>query len=491
MEDLKGKALRGGFAKFWAQAVTFVLRTGSLMILARLLDPKDFGLIAMVTSITGILNMFGDLGLSTATIQRPTITDRLLSTMFWTIVGFNGALSLMTIIIAPILVSFYHEPRLLWITIAMSSTFLISGACVQHEALLVRQMRFTALAVIDTICCFLSVAIGIGMAEMGFGYWALVGMTVSPAIIKTICCWLAIAWIPGPPRRGSELRGMLKFGGTVTVNNLVVYIAYNTEKVLLGRFWGTETLGIYGRAYQLVNLPTRNLNQAIGGVAISALSRLQDDPVRLKNFFLKGYSLVLAMTLPVTIACALFADDLILVVLGPKWGSAATILRLLAPTILAFALIDPMGWLLWATGRVVRSLKIALLIAPLVIGAYLVGLPHGPNGVAIGYSAMMMLLIIPVISWSKNGTPMTSADVWRALRSPLVSAIVAVACSLGVRVFITPEFTPPARLALLGSVMTCSFLVMLLYVMRQKVFYLDLIREVLKRPLLVGNPPES
>ena len=151
---------------------------------------------------------------------------------------------------------------------------------------------------------------------------------------------------------------MMRFGGTITLNGLVVYIAYNLEKVLLGRFWGAEAVGIYGRAYQLVNIPTDNLNSAVGGVAFAALSRLQEEPQRLKSYFLKGYSLVLALTLPTTIVCALFANDLIFVLLGPKWKEAIPIFRLLAPTILAFAMINPFGWLLFAMGKVARSLKI-------------------------------------------------------------------------------------------------------------------------------------
>ncbi len=134
---------------------------------------------------------------------------------------------------------------------------------------------------------------------------------------------------------------MIRFGGMATLNGFIVYITYNLEKLLLGRFWGAEALGIYGRAYQLINIPTENLNSAIGGVAFSALSRLQDDPNRFKNYFLNGYSLVVSLTLPITIACALFADDIVLILLGPKWKDAIPIFQLLTPTILAFALVNP------------------------------------------------------------------------------------------------------------------------------------------------------
>src|SRR5208337_5692331 len=115
-----------------------------------------------------------------------------------------------------------------------------------------------------------------------YGYWALVGMTIFGPLVTTLGVWLVTGWIPGIPRRRVGLRSMARFGGTVTLNGLVVYIAYNLEKVLLGRYWGAEIVGIYGRAYQLVNIPTDNLNSAVGGVAFSALSRLQGDLTRLK-----------------------------------------------------------------------------------------------------------------------------------------------------------------------------------------------------------------
>ena len=200
---------------------------------------------------------------------------------------------------------------------------------------------------------------------------------------------------------------MMRFGGTLTLNGLVAYVAYNLEKVLIGRFWGIDAIGIYGRAYQLINIPTENLNSAVGEVAFSALSRVQDDPARFKSYFLKGYSLVLGLTLPVTMACALFAHDLIFILLGPKWKDAAPIFRLLAPTIAIFAIINPLGWLLTSLGLVGRGLKIALVFAPIMIAGYVIGLPYGPRGMAFGYSAVMALWVIPHIAWCVHGTVIT------------------------------------------------------------------------------------
>ena len=228
---------------------------------------------------------------------------------------------------------------------------------------------------------------------------------------------------------------MLRFGGTITLNGLVVYVAYNLEKVLLGRFWGPDALGIYGRAYQLINIPTDNLNSAIGGVAFSALSRLQHDPVRLKSYFLKGYSLVISLTIPITIFCALFADDIVLVILGPKWTEAAVIFRLLTPTVLIFGMINPFSWLLLSIGLQGRSLAIALVIAPLVITAYVIGLPYGPRGIAFAYSAAMTLWLVPHIAWCLYGTMISPWDLLLPLSRPFLSGIVAAAFAVGAQFY--------------------------------------------------------
>ena len=274
---------------------------------------------------------------------------------------------------------------------------------------------------------------------------------------------------------------MMRFGGTLTLNGLVVYIAYNLEKILLGRFWGADTIGIYGRAYQLINIPTENLNSAVGGVAFSALSRLQDDPTRFRSYFLKGYSFVLAMTIPITIVCAVFASDIVFVLLGPKWKGAATIFRLLAPTIMIFAMINPLSWLLFSIGMVGRSLRVALVLAPLVIAGYLVGLPYGPNGVAFGYSAVMALWVVPHIAWCVHGTVISFRDIVRAVSRPLISGIVAATLALGGQVLYGHLVAPLPRLLLGCSVVLGAYLGMLLYVMGQKAFYLDLLRGLKKR----------
>ena len=487
MKDLRERTVRGGVAKVLAQGANFAIRIGSLMILARLLDPKDFGLVGMVTAIIGLLNLFRDFGLSTATVQLVDVSDEQVSTLFWINILVGTCLFALSILMAPFLASFYHEPRLTWVTVALAFGFVFNSAGVQHSARLQREMRFTILSIIDIFSQVISTAVGIVMALKGFGYWALVVMTLLAPLVGSICVWIAAGWVPKKPGSAVGIGPMLRFGGTVTLNGLVVYVAYNLEKVLLGKFWGAETVGIYGRAYQLSNIPTDNLNSSVGGVAFSALSRLQHEPDRFRNCFLKIYSLILALTLPITIVCALFAPDAIAVLLGPKWRDAAPILRLLSPTILAFAMINPFSWLLFSLGMVARSLKIALVIAPLVIAGYLIGLPYGPKGVATGYSVAMALWVIPNIFWCIRDTTITFQDVISTLIRPLVSGITAAAVAFGAQMFYGDSHSHILRLALGTTVFGLVYVAMLLYALGQKEFYIDLVRILRGRSTLDGK----
>ena len=476
MQDLKERTIRGGSARALALAANFLIRVGSLTVLARLLEPRDFGLLGMVTAFTGVLSLFRDFGLSSAAVQRPTVTNEQSSTLFWINLVVGAFLALVSAAFAPLVSAFYHEPRLLWITVVVALAFLFNGAGIQHSVLLQRQMRFTALAVIDLVSWLLSNAIAIATAKAGYGLWALVVLTIALPLTNTIGLWIAAAWVPGKPHRGIGIRSMTRFGGTLTLNGLVMYIASNCEKVLLGRFWGAEALGIYGRAFQLIRIPTDNLNSAVGDVAFSALSRIQDDPPRLRRYFLKGYSLVLALTLPITVACALFADDLVFILLGPKWSQTARIFRLLAPTMMVFAIVNPLGWLLNSIGFVGRGLKIALVIAPLMIISYAIGLPYGPAGVAFAYSAIMMLWMVPVIVWCVHGTMVSVSDVMITVARPLASIAPAALLAFFVRDHFAVALPPLPRLCLENAVLFIAYFLVLLFIAGQKDLYLELLR---------------
>jgi PST family polysaccharide transporter len=476
VDNLKQRTIRGGLIKIVAQVANFLIRIGSIMVLGRLLDPKDFGLVGMVAAITGVLGLFGDLGLSSVSIQRATVTDEQTSTLFWINLLVGAVLMMIAFALAPMIASFYHEPRLFWIADVLALGFLFNGAGGQHSALLQRQMRFAELALINIFSLVIGISVGIAVALAGYGYWALVVNSVSVPFTTTLGLWLAAAWIPGPPRKGIGLRAMMRFGGTMTLNGFLWYVANNFDKVLLGRYWGADAIGLYFSASQLIKIPTDNLNSAVGDVAFSALSRLQGDPARLRRYFLKGYSLVVALTLPVTVVCAAFADDLIAVLLGSKWTGAADIFRILAPTILVFAIANPLGWLLNSLGLVARGLKIAVVFAPLLIVGYVIGLPYGPKGVALAYSTVMTLSLLPLIIWAVHGTSIRVRDIGMALSRPLASSMVAVALAFGSHVLFAHELSLLPRLVLEMLLFGVAYIVLLLLISDRK-WFMDLIRQ--------------
>jgi O-antigen/teichoic acid export membrane protein len=475
------KSVRGGAAIVLGRGAGLALAIGTTLILARLLSPADYGLQAMVLTLVNFCSLFQDAGLSSATVQRETLTNDQISTIFWINVALGMLLTILVAAASPLLVSFYKDPRLLWITVASSSAFFFNSLAIQHRSMLNRALRYTANAKIDVVAALIGSAIAIGMAALGFGYWSLICQNISLALVQTIAAWFALRWVPAKPRWTPEIRSMLRYGGTVTLNGFVVYIAYNAEKVLLGRYWGAGPLGLYGRAYQLSNMPVQQATDSFAAVAFPTLSRLQGDRQRLNRAYLKAHSLVVSITVPAVIACALFADEIVRIMLGPKWSGAAPIVRLLSPTMLVFALMNPMSWLLRATGLVERSLKIAVFIAPVVILAVLAGLRYGPNGVAIGYSTAMVLLFIPLIAWAKHGTGVTNRDYWDAIKRPLVAGLFAGAAGWFAQ-YALRNSLPPLPLFVLGlSVLGVIYLGILLFVMGQRAEYADLLTHLFRR----------
>jgi O-antigen/teichoic acid export membrane protein len=489
--DLKRKTARGALVSTFGQGSNFVLRLGSMIILARLLTPEDFGLVGMVTACTGFLGLFRDAGLSMATIQRAQITHEQTSALFW-INGVVGALlAALCVVMAPFLTRFYHEPRLLWLTIAAGAGFVFNGLSAQHRAVLQRELRFGLVTAIDLGALVLSIGVGIAMAVVGMRYWALVGMALTIPVISAFALWIFGGWLPGLPRRGADVLSMIRYGGTVTLNTVIVYVGYNMDKVLIGRFLGAEALGIYGRAYQLINIPNDNLNSAIGLVAFPALSRLQNDAVRLKNYFLKGFGLFLSLVMPITTGSALFAEDIVRVFLGSKWGAAVPVFRLLAPTILAFAIMNPQSWLMFATGRPMRSLKIALVITPVVILGYVAGLSYGTPGVAAGFSISTVILALPVIAWARQGTSITFMDEIKVIMRPLIAVLIGAVAALAAWHYIQLLTFPLARLILANAVLFGVYAAVLLFGMGQREVYLSLMRDMGIWPIFGRKKPKS
>ena len=289
--DLKGRSVRGGFVALTSQGAKFLIATVATVVLARLLTPADFGLVAMVTAVTALGQAFADLGLSEATIQRENVTQAHISALFWINVGIGVVLTLATVALAPVMVWFYRERQLEGITYALSFTFLICSLRVQHEALLKRQMRFVALAIRDVASYAVAVPLAIAVALRGGTYWALVVMPLTMNFVQMALSWLMVRWVPSLPRRTAGVGSMVAFGSHVAGSYLMNRASQNTGNALVGWWWGAGPLGLFSRASNLLMLPVQQLSAPLGSVIVPTFSRIQNDPERFARYYLRTANL--------------------------------------------------------------------------------------------------------------------------------------------------------------------------------------------------------
>jgi PST family polysaccharide transporter len=430
MSDLKGRSIRGGAVTVSSQALKFILNTGSTAVLARLLTPADFGLIAMVAAFTGFVTLFRDLGLSTATVQRVEITHDQVSTLFWINVAMSVVLMLIAAALAPVIAWFYGEPRLTWIMLAISGTFPFGGLSAQHTALMRRQMRFTALAMVEIVSLLVGIAVAIVMAWRGFSYWSLVAMGAANGAATMAMCWLLSGWRPGLPRQRSGVMPMLTFGSGLTGFNILNYFTRNADNVIIGFTLGSGPLGIYSKAYGMLLMPIRQFNAPIAAVMQPALSRLQNDPVRYRRAYLRAVSMLAFIGMPLVAFLFVAADDVIRVFLGPGWGGAVPVFRWLAPAALLGTINVAPGWLCTTLGRSRVQVNWALFSAPITVASFLIGSRWGINGVAAGFSITWCWLLLLFIAMACRRSPVSLLDLAKSIGPILSAAIGATALCL-------------------------------------------------------------
>jgi PST family polysaccharide transporter len=409
------------------------------VVLARLLKPADFGLVAMVTAITSLGTAFADLGLSEATIQRKEITHDQVSTLFWVNLAIGLGLMAITLALAPVLAWFYKEPRLKDITFLLSLTFLISGLRVQHDALLKRQMRFKSLAVRDIAAYCVAVPAAIAMAFRGFGYWAIVALPLILNSTAMALSWLMVRWRPGIPRRGANVRSMIAFGGNVAASYLVLNLSRNTDNVLIGWYWGAGPLGFYSRAYNLLALPVRQLSGPAGSVAVPGFSRIVGDPERFARYYLRTVNLMTWMGAPVFAYLFVAAQPVIILTLGHQWQQAAPVFQMLAICALGQLLFEPIIWMFISRGESGRLLKLLLLTSPLIVLSFLIGLPFGIKGVALSGSLALVALFPWMLKFSFRGTDLTLRRMGRAILYPISISLIAIGFAKVALNFIAPQ----------------------------------------------------
>jgi O-antigen/teichoic acid export membrane protein len=488
LSDLKGRTISGALITLAAQGVKFLLNLASIMVLARLLAPKDFGLYAMVTAMMGYLIVFMDAGLSTATVQRETITQAQVSNLFWINVALSGAAALVLAVTSPLVAWFYREPRLVVITLILSSTFFLGGLTVQHTALLKRQMRFKAIAFIQVASMLTGVLLGIAMAWLGYRYWALVFSNVVTVAVTVPLTWCAIPWRPQLPSRGSGTGSLVRFGTSMAGGGFIYTLAKGTDNLLVGRFYGADSVGLYSRAAALLNRPLEQFLYPITSVFVPALSRVQTEPERYRRTFLQVYESMALLSFLSTGLLLALSRPLTLVVLGPKWDKAAIIFAALTVAALCHPVARASTWLFISQGRGGRDwLFVNFVGAGLTIASFVAGLPFGPAGLAIAYSAVNLLIGMPILyCFAGRHGPVTTADLWRGFFRYLPLWIVACGVTWLVRLLFVNS-APLVQLAVCAPVglLAATILICIVPTMRRTTLGLtEILQELRSRKVV-------
>lgn len=455
--DLRGRSVRGGVLNVTSQGAQFLIQSVATIVLARLLTPADFGLVAMVSTLTGLGQAFADLGLSEATIQRKEINHNQVSALFWINVAIGLGLMTVTLISAPILARFYREPRLVNITLLVSLTFLFGGLRVQPDAILKRQMRFAALAIRDVASYAVAVPIAIVMAWRGASYWALVALPLILNFNVMTLSWLMIKWRPSLPRRYAQVGSMMAFGGNIAASYFIITVSRSADNVLIGRYIGAGPLGLYSRAYNLLMLPVRQLSAPAASVAVPAFSRTQGDPERFARYYLRAVNVLMWISAPIFGFLFAAARPVIILMLGNQWQEAAPVFQILAVCALTQLLLESTIWLFISRGQSQQLLKLLVVISPIIIASYALGLPFGIKGVALSGSLVLLAILPGMLKFTFRGTSLTLQRLGHAVLYPIALSLASVIFTeLALRIFLPERIF--AQLLVVGLSFLATFL---------------------------------
>lgn len=444
MPAMGRKAAGGALYIGGSQAMRALLSIATTVVVARILSPTDYGVIAMWAPIFAFVSLFQDFGLSAATVQAKSLNSEQSSTLFWTNVVASIATALLLIICARFVGTFFHDSRVAWVTAASASIVLIGGLAIQHTALLNREMKFRQLAIITLTGALASTAATIVLAFYLRSYWALFLGNLASVVIQTAMTWVMSCWRPGSRASLKDTRKLLELGGHVGAFGLLNYFARNADNVLIGRFWGPASLGAYDRSYKLMITPLQLINTPLSQVMLPVLSRLADEPERFRKSYLFSVQAILLATGPLGAIAVAESDKLVLILLGPKWSAAAPIFFWLALTIIYQPAASSLGWLFVSRGRG-RAVAIWGVISTVItVTSFVIGLPGGAVGVARAYVLANMLVTLLLIFWATKGTPVSAVDMFRL---PLPT-FVAVALSWMLVRSVNNQFTPLALVLL-------------------------------------------
>lgn len=395
MHELRGKTIKGIGWAAGAQLLRLIVTFAVTAILARLLEPDDFGLVAMVVVFTNFATILNDIGLPAALVHKKDVTEEQKSSSFWINLLEGLLITLLLMAFSPLIARFYSRSQLIPIVIVLSSTFFISSFGMIQAGLLAKELNFKRIAFIETASTVIAGAIAVAMAFVGFGVWSLVFQNVAASFIAAVALFFFSDWKPRFTCRWGPVRELFRFGLNLTGFNVVNYFSRNLDNLLIGRFSGSLSLGYYSLAYRVFLFPLQTVSGVIGRVMFPALSSIQDERQKVQEVYIRATRIIALITFPMAIGLLVVAPQFVRAFFGEKWDRAIFVIQILALVGLVQSIVTTLGWIYQSQGRTDILFRWGLFATFVTTLAFVVGLKWDIEGVAIAYAIATMLLVYP------------------------------------------------------------------------------------------------
>jgi len=429
--ELRQRAVQGAGITLLSGGVGLAIQVIATVVLARLLTPADFGVVAMVTAFSQLFMNFGLNGLTEAIVQQDEVTHNQASTLFWINLGAGFLLTIGFAFAGSWLARFYHDANVAHVAVGLSITILLTSISVLHLALIKRAMRFTDVSFNDIYARVVSVVVSIFFGLAGWGYWALVLGMVALSLSTAIGAWFICRWVPGRPRRVAGIGSMVRFAIHIYGRFSLGYFTNNFDNFLVGWRLGPTPLGFYKKAYDLFVLPSNQLSTRLTIVAVSALSRLRQNSDQYKRYFLGALGVMAFVGMGLSANLTLIGKDLILVLLGPKWGEAGRIFMLFGPGIGFMLLYCTHIWVHISIGRADRWFRWGIVDLIVTTVFLLVGLRWHAEGIAVAWVASYWIITLPALWYAGKpiqlGISSVIAAIWKYVVASLIAGCITFA----------------------------------------------------------------
>jgi len=394
------------------------------IVLVRLLTPEEFGLASMALVASTLVLLLSDLTLGAGLVQRSRISEADRSTVFWSSAAIGAALSLLGIALSGVIADFFGEAEVQPLFAVLSLSFVVLALGRTHAALLHREMRFRAISGRVMASNVIGGCVGVILAFLGSGAWAVIGMHMTVTVASTVFLWTFASWYPRLTFSTASMRDLVPFASRLLGSNIARYVSGIVDKIVVGRLLGAAPLGVYAVGYNLVLVPMNAVVVAVGDTLFPALSRLQDDGARLWRAWLRATRLLAAAVLPTTLGLAVVAPELVELLLGDRWAQAVPVVQILALAGIFQSLSALGATVLIALDRTTALLRFSIVDLAFIVAGVLVGTQWGFEGVAAGYLVATVMTRVALAWMATRALDARFGSFLSNLRAPVEAAVL-------------------------------------------------------------------